>query len=291
MKPTHLIALTALLVSCSTGEAPEPTSLTSPATTVTLTHAVQGSIEETTTYPAVVTYLNKTDLAAPIAGFVSESRTTVGTAVSAGQTLFRLASKEQHALQTGDNISVACLQSGIVISVATQAGNYVAEGQALCTVAEAASRVFEISVPCEQMQALKHATHCTLLLPDGTRYTANVAAPLATMDEASQTLRVVARARTPFLPEGMRLQAQFHLSTSKSATLLVPKEAVQSDAALTAHWVMKLRDDSTAVRVPVTIGRADSTHIEILAPTSLTTSDRIVLTGAYGLMDGARVRY
>lgn len=70
--------------------------------------------------------------------------------------------------------------------------------------------------------------------------------------------------------------------------MILPRAAVQSDEALTEHWVMKLSGDSTAVTVPVTIGNSSASEIEV-SSAELSVDDRIVLTGGYGLEDGAKV--
>lgn len=96
-------------------------------------------------------------------------------------------------------------------------------------------------------------------------------------------------AKAPFLPEGMNVKAVFTESGSFSDKgMILPKSAVQSDETLTEHWVMKLVDDSTAVRVPIEVGNSNASEIEIKS-TALSPQDRIILTGGYGLEDGAKV--
>jgi hypothetical protein len=51
---------------------------------------------------------------------------------------------------------------------------------------------------------------------------------------------------------------------------------------------MKLLNDSTAIRVDVTKGYENNEEIEITTPEFL-PSDRVVLTGNYGLPDTARI--
>ena len=200
-------------------------------------------------------------------------------------------SKEQHALGNGSHtaIPIKAERDGIVLDVQQQAGSYVTEGAVLCSVAEAGSLVFEINVPYEQRRYAHSGSKCMLELPDGTRLTATVHAPLVTMNTVSQSERVIARAKAPFLPEGMNVKAVFTESGSSSDKgMILPKSAVQSDETLTEHWVMKLADDSTAVKVPVEVGNSNASEIEIKS-TALLPQDRIILTGGYGLEDGAKV--
>ena len=259
-----------------------------PLTAVTLTRAAYGSIEKETVLSATTVYQSKSVVAAPVAAFVAEVHVLPGTRVKAGQILYRMESKERHALGNGPLIPIKAGCNGIVIDVQQQAGSYVAEGTTLCTIANTGSLVFEINVPYEQQRYVRNGGRCTLELPDGTRLPATVHAPLPTMNAASQSERVTARAKAPFLPEGMNVKAIFTSGHSAEKALVVPKSAVQSNETLTEHWVMKLSADSTAVRVPVEVGNSNAAAIEIKSA-ALSPQDRIVLTGGYGLEDGAEI--
>lgn len=117
--------------------------------------------------------------------------------------------------------------------VQAQAGDYLTEGTTLCTLADSESLVFEINVPYEQRKYARSGSRCTLELPDGTRLRATVQAPLATMDEVSQSEKVIATAAdAPFLPEGMNVKAVFTSATPTEAVLLLPKSAVPTPYVL-----------------------------------------------------------
>lgn len=262
-----------------------------PGTAVTLTHTASGKIEKEIILSATTAYQNKSVVGAPIPAFITEVLVQPGSRVKAGDILYRIESKEQHALGNGNHavIPIKAGRDGIVLDVQQQAGSYVTEGTVLCSVAEAGSLVFEINVPYEQQRYAHSGSKCLLELPDGTRLTATVHAPLATMNTASQSERVIARAKAPFLPEGMNVKAVFTENGSSSDKgMILPKSAVQSDETLTEHWVMKLADDNTAVRVPVEVSNSNASEIEIKSD-ALSPQDRIILTGGYGLEDGAKV--
>lgn len=262
-----------------------------PGTAVTLTHAAFGRIEKEVIFSATTVYQNKSVVGAPIPAFITEVLVQPGSRVKAGETLYRIESKEQHALGNDSHavIPIKAECDGIVLDVQQQAGSYVTEGTRLCSVAEAGSLVFEINIPYEQQRYAHSRNKCMLELPDGTQLTATVHAPLATMNTVSQSERVITRAKAPFLPEGMNVKAVFTESGSFSDKgMILSKSAVQSDETLTQHWVMKLADDSTAVRVPVEVGNSNASEIEIKSD-ALSPQDRIILTGGYGLEDGAKV--
>ena len=52
---------------------------------------------------------------------------------------------------------------------------------------------------------------------------------------------------------------------------------------------MKLIDDSTAVKVPVTKGIEMNDRVEIVEP-GFSNTDRFLLTGNYGLADTAKIK-
>lgn len=86
----------------------------------------------------------------------------------------------------------------------------------------------------------------------------------------------------------MNVKAVFTSRSVSGSVTVLPKSAVQSDEAQTEHWVMRLTNDSTAVKVPVSVGNSTTDSIEILSPT-FSPKDRIIATGGYGLEDKARV--
>lgn len=125
-------------------------------------------------------------------------------------------------------------------------------------------------------------------MTDGTAMPAAIVSELVTMDTASQATRLIAKVGSaPFLPEGLNATAEFREQTKREG-MLIPREAVQSDEKLSGHWIMKVEDDSIAVRVPVKVIGSDASRVEVEGG-SVRKEDRIILTGGYGLEDGAKV--
>ncbi|HKJ81500.1 MAG TPA: hypothetical protein VJ954_05705, partial [Ignavibacteriaceae bacterium] len=71
-------------------------------------------------------------------------------------------------------------------------------------------------------------------------------------------------------------------------TIVLPKSALNNDVTESNFWIMKLINDTTAIRVDVNKGIENDSVAQILSP-KLNTTDRIILTGAYGLPDTANV--
>lgn len=282
-----------LLVQTSCGEsdshsANQQASTPRPRTAVTLTRVGHEGIESEVSFTATTAYLTKTTVNSPVAAYVRETRVTQGQRVAAGETLFVLENKDQHFIGQAPLLVVKAVKSGVVLDTPVQAGNFVADAGTLCTVANTGSLVFELNVPTEQQTEVHAGRQCTIALPDGRAFSAKVSQPLAAMNTVSQSVRVVARAaHAPFLPEGLNATARF-VTQSRRETLTLPRSAVQSDETLSAYWVMRLVNDSTVERVTVRVGRSNAERIEVYSD-SLSADDRIVLTGGYGLADGALV--
>ena len=81
------------------------------------------------------------------------------------------------------------------------------------------------------------------------------------------------------------------VSTSKVQPVkqILPKSCVSTDEMMKEFWIMKVINDSTAVKVPVTIGNKNEDEIEILSPV-FRTDDRIISEGNYGMADKALIK-
>jgi hypothetical protein len=89
------------------------------------------------------------------------------------------------------------------------------------------------------------------------------------------------------LPSNMNAIVSIIRSSRPKATML-PKSAVLGNETQTEFWVMKLINDTTAIKIAITKGFENNDEVEIITPDFLQT-DRIILTGSYGLPDTARV--
>jgi len=79
------------------------------------------------------------------------------------------------------------------------------------------------------------------------------------------------------------------IKTQNTNATSLPKQSVLSDETQSSFWVMKIIDDSTAVKVSVTKGLELNERIEIVSP-KFSATDRFLLTGNYGLADTARIK-
>ncbi len=71
-------------------------------------------------------------------------------------------------------------------------------------------------------------------------------------------------------------------------TTALPKSSLVTNVTEDSFWVMKLVNDTTAVKVNIKKGIENDSLAQILKP-KLDTTSRIILSGAYGLPDTAIV--
>ncbi len=287
-----LFILPVILFSCTQNN--NNTDAPTPRTAITITHVSQGVINDSITLSAITSYLNKSSITSPIPAYVTKVLIEPGSKVQAGQTIFRLESKERNALGLDDNntagiIDIKASASGIVTLVKQQAGDYVTEGTILCEIANKNSLVFQINVPYEYTQYVVGGRNCIIILPDGTILNANIGTPMASMNTVSQSQLYKAKANTGFLPEGLIAKVSILKNASISSAQLLPRQAVQCDVSMQRYWIMRLANDSLAVKQEVEIGNGDKNNIEIVSPV-LSPSERIVLDGSYAMEDSTLVK-
>ena len=290
-----------LLAAChANAPADEATGPPPRAQVQAVTVATQ-SLTQYRTFPATSTYPRKSTVTAPVAAYVTGVQVRLGDRVTAGQVLFTLETKERRALggsiQRIDPslkgfglVSVTAPASGIVsVLNIQQAGDYLLEGSPLCTVAESSQLVFQLNLPYEYHALAQGNPRCTIVLPDSTRLTGTVLAPLASVSPGQSEVYLVRPTNPPgVIPENLIVQVRLTQTRQPNAQTL-PAACVLADETLHHFWVMKLVNDSTAVKVPVTLGVQNHTEIEIKTPV-FGPRDRILSAGNYGLADTAHVK-
>lgn len=291
-----LLLLAACQPAAPAGEAEGPV----PRAQVRVVRIATQVIDDNISLPATSTYPSKSGVTAPLAGYITAVRVRLGDRVAAGQVLFELETKERRALGREAEridpslrgfglVTVKAPASGIVSLLdRQQAGDYVLEGAPLCTVAESSQLVFQLSLPYEyHSMAANHPT-VSILLPDGSRLTGTVQAPLASVGTSQAEIYLV----KPINPRGIipeNLVVQVLLAKAPhSAAQVLPASCVLADETLHNFWVMKLINDSTAIKVPVQVGVQSPDAIEVISP-KFGPQDKILSVGNYGLADTAKV--
>ncbi|MBH8571106.1 HlyD family efflux transporter periplasmic adaptor subunit [Microvirga sp. STS02] len=272
-----------------------------PKALVTIGTVQSDTLTDVLRLSAVSAFPAKDALRATTTGYVLPPSPVVGQQVRAGQTVFTIQTKESRTLHldklTGDPrlrfsgiIPIKSARSGVLATVDKLAGDYVQDGEQLGLTYDRSRFGFVLDVPVTQLRYVHTGQSCRVILPDGRVLPGRVAEVLATADVSIQTQRYTIRptGQVPDLPENLAVQVELDRTAPRQASTL-PRGAVLTDETQTEFWVMKLLNDSTAVKVPVTVGAQEKDHIEIKAP-RFSPHDRILLSGNFGLDDTAAVK-
>jgi biotin carboxyl carrier protein len=286
-----------LLLSCrhSTKTTDEVAEVKTPVTVVPVTYK---SVTSTVALPAIATFMNKSIIRATTTGTIEKILISPGEFISSDQLLFTIRTREAMALdknvQTDPSlgfrglINITSHKEGVINSISYQKGDFVQEGDEMAMVSEQNSLVFILDVPFELDRYIEKNRNCRIILPDNRQINGTITGKLPEMDIQSQTIRyVVKQQSSDRLPGNLIASINLVKSTNEKAMVL-PKKAVLGDETLTEFWVMKLLNDSTAIKVVVNKGFENNEEVEITKPEFL-PSDRIVLSGNYGLPDTARI--
>lgn len=294
------IALIFVLASCGSKTEIQTEKTTTPKTPVEVVSISNGSISDELTFFGTTIYLKRNLVTASIPAFITQVNVKLGDRVSKGDVLYVLQSKESRALGTDISkidstlknfgiIKVTASATGIITTLdKQQSGDYVLEGTQLCTIAESNDLVFQVNVPYEFTAYTKTGNSCTLILPDNTQHSATFTKALTAMNVTAQTQTILAKCNENlFLPENMMVKVSISKGTQTKKQVL-PKSCVLSDEMMKEFWVMKLINDSTAIKISVTVGNKNSERIEVLSP-KFELTDKIISKGNYGLPDTALV--
>jgi len=270
-----------------------------PTTPVTVTTPEITSMEDEVTLNATSVYILKTDIKATINGYLVKSGIQLGDKVRKGEILFRIQTKEAKSLGnevnkldptfhfTGLN-NILCPANGYVVMSNHQKGDYVQEGEILATISDKNSFGFVLNLPYELNGILSINKEISINLPDGKKLIGIVNKIMPELDSVSQTQRVFLKLKQPAnLPENIIAKAVLVKSEIKQAITL-PKQAILSDDNQATFWVMKLINNTTAVRVNIKKGIEKAGRVQITEPL-FSGRDRIITTGNYGLADTAKV--
>jgi multidrug efflux pump subunit AcrA (membrane-fusion protein) len=289
------IIVTATACHHTTVKPEEESAVITPVTIVPITYK---PITETIDLPAVTVFINKSIVRSTTTGTVEGISIAIGDNVKKDQLLYTIKTREASAMNNsfkGDStlsfkgrINITAPKEGVISSVSHQNGDFVQEGDELAVISEQNSLVFILDTPFEFVKYVEKNRTCKILLPDNQIINGNITGRLPEMDTQAQTVRYVIRpVFTGHIPANLNAAVSI-VKSSRNKAAILPKSAVLSNETQTEFWVMKLINDTTAIKVTVTKGYENNEEVEITGPEFLQT-DRIILTGSYGLPDTARV--
>jgi len=286
-----------ILASCKSGDSSVEEEITT-KTPVTITGISNEPMQEFVELNATSSFLQKWIVSANATGYLQSANVQLNQYVNSGQQLYTIKTKEAQSIGNAVNIldssfkftgvnGVKANGSGFIAQINHQNGDYVLDGEQLAMITDTKSFVFLLDLPYELRPYIRDKKSLELVLPDGEKLIGNISGNMPTMDAVSQTQGIILKVNTSHaLPENLIAKVKVVKSSSINANSL-PRAAILTDETQSEFWVMQLLNDSTAVKVPVKKGIETSDKIEILAPL-FTASDRILVTGNYGLGDTAR---
>ena len=294
------LAFCIMMLGCKQKEsASEEEEITETRTPVTVTSVSFDPIKEYIELNATASFLQQNYVKSNLNGYIKQANIRIGDYVNRGKTLFVLKTKEAEAIGnavnklnpdfkfSGTNI-ISANATGYVTELNHQQGDYVQDGEQLAVMSDAKSFVFVMNVPYEDKPYVSIGKSVEVILPDEERLQGTISSAMPMIDSVSQTQSFSVRVNsTHSIPQNLVVKIKI-IKVSKTTAATLPKQSILSDETLSEFWVMKMIDDTTAVKVPVKKGIETGDRVEILSP-DFSPKDKILLSGNYGLADTALV--
>ena len=288
------------LVSCKGKDGAAADETPDVITPVTVTAVGSESMEDFVELNATSTFLQKWIVRANATGYLQIANVQLNNFVGRGQTLYTVKTKEAQSIGniinkldssfrfTGVN-SIRANGGGFISQIDKQAGDYVQDGDQLAVITDTRSFVFLLNMPYELRPFIINKKSLELVLPDGEKLIGVINGNMPTMDPGSQTQSIILRVNSSHaIPENLIAKVKVVKSSNLNSNSL-PKSALLTDETQTEFWVMKMLNDSIAVKTPVKKGIETNDRIEIISPI-FSASDKILVTGNFGLSDTAKVK-
>jgi multidrug efflux pump subunit AcrA (membrane-fusion protein) len=294
------ILLTAIYSCSGSQSAGEGDATAKAQTAVTVTIVDNSSLADSIELNAMSSFLQKNYVSANAIGYIQKVNVQPGHYVAKGQVMFVIKTKEAQSIGNTINVldttfkfsgtnTIRASRSGFVTQLLHQAGDYVQDGEQLAIISDRESFAFVLQLPYELKSVIANNQNMVLTLPDGEKLNGHIASLMPSVDTLSQTQGIVIKVNSTHpIPENLVAKARI-IKTAKSSVPSLPKSAILSNETQNEFWVMKLINDTTAVKTPVKRGIESGGRVEILSP-KFNSADRVVVTGNYGLADTASVK-
>jgi multidrug efflux pump subunit AcrA (membrane-fusion protein) len=296
--PFIIVLFLMLLQSCKKQEA--AITETETIIPVTVTTIDTTGIDDYEEVSGTVSYIVKTPIKSIITGYITAVNAKTNDKVAKGKRLFSIKTKEAIALGNdvnkldpklnfGSAVSIPSSSTGFITAVNVENGNYVQEGDVLAIINDSNNYGVVINVPFELKKYISINQQLSIYLPDGTSISSTVKQFIPAVDATSQMQSIFLKMNSnDVLPENLIVSVRIPKS-NKSSIITLPKAAILSNEIETEYWILLLKNDSTAIKVPVQIGLKNQERTEIVSP-KFKGTDRIVISGNYGVGDTIKVK-
>jgi RND family efflux transporter MFP subunit len=175
--------------------------------------------------------------------------------------------------------------SGIIAIKQADLGATVFPGQPLMTIEDEGGYQLELALPENVATRVKPGATLQVTLDSiESPFTARITEIVPTADPGSRTVVAKIALKQKGLKSGMFGRGEVNLGTTVTS-ITVPKTAVIEHGALASVWALG-KENIAHMRI-VKVGRQTGDRVEILS--GLSESDRVVVTGAEKVTEGARV--
>ena len=269
-------------------------------TPVTVTSVNEGEMQDFLELNATSAFLQKSFVKATSNGYLQSVSTKLGEFVAVNKVLFTLKTKETQGLGNILNgldstfkfsgiTKISATQSGYIMQLNHQNGDYVQDGEQLAAINEINSFVFLLDLPYELRPYILNQKSVKLTMPDGEILMGTIVQMMPTVDAISQTESVAIKVNANHqIPENLIAKVRI-VKKTKTNAISLPKKAILTDETQSNFWVMKMINASTAVKIPIQKGIELGGRVEILSP-KFQLRDKILVSGNYGLPDTASVK-
>ena len=291
-----LIASSIFLITCSSKNETAQTDIK--RTPVSVIQPKRMNMTEDITLNANTIFLKKEIIRVTFQGYIEKTYKNIGDKISSGDLLFQINTKESAAdsnlqIILGDKtfkglIQIRAKSEGVLTELDYNTGDFVSDGEQIAVISNPSSLRIELNVPYQYANKISINTPCEIFLPNGKVVNAFIQKIIPQVDPSAQTQSfILGMKQNEYLPENLNVNAKISIRTVKDA-IVVPQSAVMSNETLDKFWIMKLINDTTAVRNDITKGIENDNFVQVLKP-ELKTTDLIITDGAYGLPDTAKV--
>jgi multidrug efflux pump subunit AcrA (membrane-fusion protein) len=254
----------------------------------------QNDIKEYLTFNGITQFQQKENIRSNVTGYVSWTKYKIGDHIQTGQTFATVRTKEQDALKEAVKIdstlskfvkpqSIQSNATGVITILNVTTNDYLAEGDILATVVQPKSLVVQVNVPYEYEDYVSIGSSCEIVLQNEKSISAKITGTLPTIDPVAQSQSFLIALPNEDLPENLNVQVRMVYREDTKA-MTVPKSALQTNELLTEYWVLKLTNDSVAIKHSVTPKLKNDSLVQIES-NKLHIGDKVITIGGYQMQD------
>ena len=291
-----LFTFSTFLIACSNDT--KTAAIETLGTPVKVANPSESALTDYMSFNANTVFMKKEIVRSTFQGFIQKVYKNIGDYVNAGDVVFTIITKEAYAadslrVKLSDEVfsgvvNIKSKTSGILTELNYNVGDFISDGEQLAVISNPHSLAVLLNVPYQHISKIKLKSGCVLIFPNGKQITGIISKSLPSVDPVSQTQTfLIDFVDGKDIPANLNLEVKIPVNFIKNAVVL-PKSAIQSDETLTEFWIMKLLNDTLAVKTPVTKGIVNDSLVQIVIP-KLSLRERIIIYGAYGLPDTAKV--